>query len=196
MSASYTVLLVTDVPENSEELKQGLYGSGVTTIHELDSSENFLKALNDISVDFIVLDVDKPSHELFGRLSIISEHCPMPIVCFSNHSDSELIESSVKAGVTAYIVDGKSADRVKPIIEVAYLRFKECQSVRKELMLVKDKLSERATIEKAKGLLIENKGLSEDEAYRALRKMAMDQGKRISVIAHEVCGVFLGLQEQ
>ena len=137
----------------------------------------------------------KPTIDLFEQFSVVQEFCPKPIVCFSNDSDSKVIEKSVKAGVAAYIVDGKSEERIKPIIDVAILRFNQCQAVKKELAQVKDKLSERAVIEKAKGLLVEHKNMTENDAYKTLRKMAMNQGKKISVVAHEVCGVLIGLGE-
>jgi len=191
-----SVLLVSEDIHASQDLKQGLYDSGVSEIHQFSTSENFLAALNSLHVDFIVLDIEKSNDDLFERISVVDSHCPTPVICFSQDADSEVIANSVKSGVSAYIVDGKSPERIKPIMEVAFQRFKACQAMRKELHLVKDKLSERATIEKAKGLLVIEKGLTEDEAYSAMRKMAMDQGKRISIIAHEICTVFLGIEEE
>lgn len=196
MAQAKSVLLVSEDASESEEIKKGLYNVGVSDIHQIPASENFLTALNNLNVDFIVLDVAKPDDDLFERISVIDSHCPTPVICFSKDSDSEVIANSVKAGVSAYIVDGKSADRIEPIMEVAFQRFKACQAMRKELLLVKDKLSERAVIEKAKGLLIEEKGMSENEAYSAMRKMAMNQGKRISEIAHEIHNIYMGLPSE
>lgn len=195
MGHANSVLLVSEDPKESEGLKKGLYKSGVAEIYQFSITENFLTALEKLHVDCIILDIDKTNNDLFERIAIIDSHCPTPVICFSNDSDSEVIANSVKAGVSAYIVDGKSAERIKPIMEVAFQRFKACQAMRKELLLVKDKLSERAVIEKAKGLLVQEKGLSEDEAYSTMRKMAMDQGKRISIIAHEIYTFYMGLPE-
>ena len=195
MAQANSVLLVSEDFHESDELKQGLYNIGVSEIHQFSTSENFLTALNSLSVDCIVLDINKSNNDLFQRISVVDTHCPTPVICFSKDSNSEVIANSVKSGVSAYIVDGKSSERIKPIMDVAFQRFKACQAMRKELMLVKDKLSERAVIEKAKGLLVQEKGMTEDEAYSMMRKMAMDQGKRISIIAHEVYTVYMGLPE-
>ena len=195
MAQANSVLLVSEDFHESDELKQGLYNIGVSEIHQFSTSENFLTALNSLSVDCIVLDINKSNNDLFQRISVVDTHCPTPVICFSKDSDSEVIANSVKSGVSAYIVDGKSSERIKPIMDVAFQRFKACQAMRKELMLVKDKLSERAVIEKAKGLLVQEKGMTEDEAYSMMRKMAMDKGKRISIIAHEVYTVYMGLPE-
>jgi len=193
MQIGFKVLLVSDVVDSTQEVEAGLKESGANQVMNLSVEGNLLKVLADNVIDLVVLDVIKPTTALFEKLAMVYEYCPKPIVCFSNERDSNIIAKSVKAGVTAYIVDGKDASRMQPIIEVAMARFNEGQAIRKELAQVKDKLSERAVIEKAKGLLIENKNMSEDEAYKAMRKMAMDQGKKISVVAHEVCGVLTGL---
>ena len=193
MKQGFNVLLVSDVADSTQEIEAGLKESGAFEITHLSVEGNILKVLGENAFDLIVLDVKKLTTALFDKFAMVYEFCPKPVVCFSDDRDSKVIAKSVKAGVTAYIVDGKDAKRMKPIIEVAMARFNECQLVRKELAQVKDKLSERAVIEKAKGLLIEKKNMSEDQAYQAMRKMAMDQGKKISVVAHEVCGVLTGL---
>ncbi len=196
MSQIDSVLLIGEEEVKSEGLKKGLRLAGVGEIYFCHLNENFLNVLNRESVDFIVLDLIQVDEDLFERLSVVDEYCPKPVICFSSDGDAEVIANSVKAGVSAYIVDGKSEDRIKPIMEVAFQRFKACQAMKKELLLVKDKLSERATIEKAKGLLIQERKMSEDAAYSMMRKMAMDQGKKISVVAHEILTVYLGLDEK
>ena len=189
MASGFDVLLVCEDLRGAHDLVEGLKVSGAATVHTASIGDNVLKLLSSQTVDLVVLDVAKPTMNLFEQFAVVQAYCPKPIICFSDDRDSQVIAQSVKAGVTAYIVDGKSPDRLKPIIEVAMLRFNECQAVKKELAQVKGKLSERAIIEKAKGLLIEHKNMSEDQAYKAMRKMAMDQGKKITVIAHEICDV-------
>lgn len=193
MRSKFDVLIVSDGDDVSE-LEAGLISIGADQVKVLPIEQNILKVLNEISVDLMVLDVKKPTAKLFEQFSLVNEYCPKPVICFSEERDSKVIEQSVKAGVAAYIVEGKDVSRLKPIVEVAMLRFNACQAVKKELLQVKDKLSQRAVIEKAKGLLIEHKNMSEDQAYKTMRKMAMDQGKKISTIAHEICDVVAALE--
>lgn len=195
MSSGLDVLLVCEQASDAVELEKGLLDSGVGSVYVASMEESVLRALTENPVDLVVLDVKKPTVALFEQFSVVQEYCPKPVICFSDERDSEVIAKSVKAGVTAYIVDGKEPERLGPIVEVAMARFNECQAVKKELAQVKDKLSERAVIERAKGLLIEHKNMSEDQAYKSMRKMAMDQGKKISIVAQEICGVFMGLSE-
>ncbi|WP_172959700.1 ANTAR domain-containing response regulator [Thiomicrorhabdus aquaedulcis] len=193
MLDAFNVLLVRDEKNHSAVVELGLRACGARDIHYLTCGENILSVLNERVFDLIVLDVEKPSTKLFEQFAIVHEFCPKPVVCFSNDGDSEVIKQSVNVGITSYIVGGKELGRIKPIIEVAMLRFKTCYSLKKELTDVKHKLTERGLIEKAKGLLMEHKAMSEDEAYQTLRKMAMDQGKKITIIAREVSGVLAGL---
>ncbi|MEA3405477.1 MAG: ANTAR domain-containing protein [Pseudomonadota bacterium] len=193
MPSGLDVLLVCEDLQNAPELVVGLKESGASGVYTASTDDNILKLLSDQSVDLVVLDVAKPTMNLFEQFAVVQAYCPKPVICFSDDRDSSIIAKSVKAGVTAYIVDGKSPERLQPIIEVAMLRFTECQAVKKELAQVKDKLSERAVIERAKGLLIEHKSMSEDQAYKTMRKMAMDQGKKITVIAHEICDVIAAI---
>lgn len=195
MLSKFEVLLVTD-DTSSSEMHAGLIQSGAKTVNVVSENQNILKLLNEYSPDLIVLDIKKPTAMLFEQFSFANEYCPKPIICFSEERDTKIIEKSVKAGVSAYIVEGKDVKRLKPIIEVAMMRFNECQAVKKELAQVKDKLSQRAVIEKAKGLLVQYKHMTEDVAYSTMRKMAMDQGKKIADIATEICNVIAALEQE
>lgn len=193
MFSKLKVLLVCEVATNGDEIRAGLSRIGVRTLHKIDEDDNFLIALNEFDADLIILDVKKPTKALLSKLEVLNEYSPKPVVFFSESRDREIIAETVRAGVASYVVDGKYADRIEPLLEVAMIRFEESQAMKKELTQLKDKLSERGVVEKAKGLLIEHKNMTEDQAYKTMRKMAMDQGKKISVIAHEICSVLSGL---
>jgi response regulator NasT len=109
---------------------------------------------------------------------------------FTEESNSEMASSAIKSGVNAYIVDGLEENRVQPIIDVAIARFREFQALKDELDATRNQLSERKAVEKAKGLLMQRKNISEDEAYQSLRKMAMDKNKRIVDVAESVINAF------
>jgi response regulator NasT len=108
---------------------------------------------------------------------------------FAERSDQETTENAIRAGVSAYVVDGLNPDRLKPLVEVAIARFREFQALRQELAETRSKLAERKVIEKAKGLLMQKKQLNEQEAYQALRKMAMDRNQRLGEVAQNVIDV-------
>jgi response regulator NasT len=102
---------------------------------------------------------------------------------FVDRSDDGLTQAAVEAGVSAYVVDGMQAHRIRPVLDAAISRFSVFKRMRTELETTKRALEERKVIDRAKGILMKSKGLSEEEAYAMLRKTAMDRGRRVSDVA-------------
>jgi response regulator NasT len=150
------------------------------------SHDDIFKNASDKSPDLIIANVDIPDETLLLQLKYINDVNPLPVVIFSQHGSSDYIESAVKAGVSAFIVDGLSAERVKPVIEVALARFNSYNSLRNELEKTRESLASRKIIEKAKGLIMEQKQCSEELAYNSLRKLAMDRNKKIVEVSQNV----------
>jgi response regulator NasT len=108
---------------------------------------------------------------------------------FAEDDDSHTIHQAIKAGVSAYVANGLEGKRVKPIMEVAIARFREYQALRDELAKAKDSLAERKLIDRAKALLIKRQGMNEEQAHQALRKLAMDQGKKLGEVARNLIAI-------
>jgi response regulator NasT len=139
--------------------------------------------------DVIVVGTRSPDALLLEALQSIAEACPRPVVIFALDSSRKAIRTTVEAGAAAYVVDGWSAQRVSAIIDAACARFDAHQAVKKELEATRTKLSERKVIEKAKGIVMQQRGVTEDEAYGSLRKMAMDQNLALVEVARRVISV-------
>jgi response regulator NasT len=140
--------------------------------------------------DVVIVNADIPDEEVFANLNDVNKSKPKPIVMFAESSSSEMANSAIRSGVNAYIVDGLEENRVQPIIDVAIARFREFQALKDELDATRSMLSERKAVEKAKGLLMEHKEITEDEAYQSLRKMAMNKNKRIVDVSESVINAF------
>jgi response regulator NasT len=139
--------------------------------------------------DVIIIDLHSPDRDTLEHVIVISQDQPRPIVMFSADGDSAKIRDAVSAGVSAYIVNGLSVERIDPIIQVAIARFQALQSLREELADAQTQLADRKHIERAKGILMQQKNMSEDEAYRALRKLAMDRNLKLAEVAEQVINV-------
>jgi len=139
--------------------------------------------------DVIIVTTDAPTEETFSSLGTIATTCPRPVVMFAREGDRELIRKAVENGVCAYVVDGWAPERLTPIIEAAMARFDAHQALRKELASTRAKLNERKLIEKAKGIVMQQRNVTEDQAYVALRKMAMDQNLALAEVARRVIAV-------
>jgi response regulator NasT len=180
------VLIVDESPERTAVLREGLERAGYEVVAALASPIELLRAVDEMRPDVIIIDTDSPSRDVLEHVVVISRDKPRPIVMFSSDDAPDAIRDAVRAGVSAYVVDGLEPARVKSIVEVAVARFGEHQRLRAELSEANLRLSERKLVERAKGILMKSRGVSEDEAYQALRRMAMDRGKRLGEIAQQL----------
>ena len=188
------VLIVDESPERTAVLREGLERAGYEVVAALAAPIELLRAVEELQPEVIIIDTDSPSRDVLEHVVMISRDEPRPIVMFSSDDAPQAIRDAVRAGVSAYIVDGLDAARVKSIVEVAVARFDEHQRLRAKLAEANLKLSERRLVERAKGILMKSRGMTEDEAYQALRRMAMDRGKRLGETAQQLIDVteFLG----
>ena len=136
--------------------------------------------------DVVVIAADSPDRDTLESLREAGQHNPRPVVMFVDRSEPGLAEQAVRAGVAAYVVNGLAPDRVRSILDVAMSRFALTQQLRGDLAKVKADLESRKTVERAKGLLMKERGLDEDGAYRLLRKLAMDRGKPLGSVAADL----------
>lgn len=188
------VLLVDEDRARAALLEQALNDAGYSVIARIDTSEDLPGEVQRNQPDVIIIDLDSPDRDTLEHMHTISRDQPRPIVMFAENDDREAIHKAIKAGVSAYIVDGLSSNRVKPVMEVAIARFREYQALRDELTKAKISLEERKLVDRAKALLIKRQGMSEEEAHQALRKFAMDRGQKLSEAAKNIISVmdFLG----
>ena len=186
------VMIVDDGADSHNRslyLRLMLEQAGYVVVAEVFEPRKIYEAVKTRLPDVIIIDTESPSRDTLEHIALLSEKDPRPIVMFSSDRGSDTIREAVQAGVSAYIVDGLAAERVKPIIEVAMARFESYQAVRTELAEVKTKLSERKVVEKAKGVLMKARSIGEDEAYAALRKMAMQRNLTIGEVSRQFLAV-------
>jgi len=182
-------MLVDDTPERAFYLRLVLERLGYDVVAEISDPRKLHDEVLRLSPDAIIVDTESPSRDTLENLCTITDSCPRPIVMFASDPGRESIREAVRAGVSAYVVDGLAPERIRPILDTAVARFEAFQAMKSELDSVKTKLSERKVVEKAKGILMKKSRLSEEEAYRALRKQAMDRNLQIIEVARQVIAV-------
>jgi response regulator NasT len=180
------VLIVDESEERAALLREALTSAGHEVADSLSSPLELLRAVEKLEPDVIVIDTDSPTRDVLEHVVMVSQSSPRPIVMFSSDESGKAIRDAVRAGVSAYVVDGLDKGRVNSIVEVACARFDEYQKLRIELAEANLKLSERRLVERAKGLLMQQRGLSEDDAFHALRRLAMTKKQRLGEIAQHV----------
>lgn len=176
-------MLVDQDSARSAILEQALQDAGHQVVARIKHGHNLLRELKECLPDIIIMDLEAPGRDTLEQMREISRDQPRPIILFSNKRDSDYIRQAVQAGVSAYVVDGLSQERIMPIVEVAMARFREFEALKRELQETKTQLADRKVVDKAKGILMQRKGLSEDDAYQLLRKTAMSRNMRIADVA-------------
>lgn len=180
------VLLVNDTEKPIGELRAALQAAGYEVLEEVAAADALLKAVESQQPDAVIIDVDSPSRDTLEQLAVMHRHAPRPVVMFSADGDDRLIRDVVAAGVTAYVVDGLTPARMAPILQVALARFEQQAHVRRQLSEVQQQLADRKLIDRAKGLLVEKRGMSEAEAYASMRQLAMRQNQKLVDIARQI----------
>jgi response regulator NasT len=175
-----------DQAERSRSLRIGLLESGFNLVATLPADTFLHERLAQLQPDLIILDAESEARDALEHVVMATRGARRPIVMFTNDSDTSNARAAVAAGVSAYIVAGLSPERIRPILDVAMARFEQDQALRAELADAKTELKDLSTelknrriIDRAKGLLMQRQGLSEQAAYEKLRKSAMDKGLKV-----------------
>jgi len=180
------ILLIDENRERSEMLQQALHETGCEVVAQSSSTLDLIRLVADSKPDVIIIDTDSPSRDTLEHVCIVSRDQPRPIVMFTHDGDGDKIRAALSAGVSSYVVDGLDPSRVKSILEVAVTRFEAHQALRGELDKANTSLAERKVIERAKGVLMKQRSLSEEEAYQTLRKMAMERSVKMAELSQQV----------
>jgi response regulator NasT len=183
---SLSVLLVDDDPERAAIVEPALREAGYEVVTVVDTAAEMLAQVRARRPDVIIIDRDSPDRDTLEHVCMITRDDPRPIVMFTQDQDRTLMRAALEAGVSAYVVDGLSVERVRPIVEVALARFEQWQALRRELDQAQTNLAERKVIERAKGIVMKQRRCTEDEAYAMLRKLAMDRNQRLAHVAESV----------
>lgn len=180
------VLLVDEDQDRRALLQEALDEAGFAVVISTAPGKDLQSVVRRVQPDVIVIDVDSPDRDILENMCCIARDAPRPVVMFTHDEDAEKMRTAIRAGVSAYIVGSITSERVKPIVDVAVMRFEEHQALRQELDQAKSSLAERKVIERAKGILMRQRGCGEDEAYQALRKAAMERNRKLIDVAQSV----------
>jgi response regulator NasT len=178
------VLVVDPDPARAALVAEGLAGVEPLEVRHVAAFSEVEAAI--FQPDVIVVASNSPDRDTIESLREASLANPRPVVMFVDRSEPGLAEQAVLAGVSAYVVDGLSAARVRSVLEVAMSRFQLMNQLRQDLDKAKADLASRKTVERAKALLMKERGLAEDQAYRLLRKLSMDTGRPLGAVAADL----------
>lgn len=191
-----SVLLVEDDIINYSELKQALIELNYEITGYINSTQKISEKCAQTLPDFLILNTHIPTVEILKELTCIDQLTPLPVLIFAKQETKSLIKSSIKAGVSAYIVNQIQPSRLNSLIVVACERFKQRQLLVKELKQTKNQLADRKIVERAKGYVMQQKNITEQQAFSLLRKMAMDNGQTLATVSKNVTDVYDLLEQR
>jgi response regulator NasT len=187
------ILIIDENAVRAAILEEGLreasgdgQASEAVAIHHIRDTVKLLPRIASIDPDVIIIDLENPSRDTLEQMFQVSRLARRPIAMFVDKSDSATVQAAIDAGVSAYIVDGLRKERVKPILDVTISRFHAFDRLQTELHHAKSALEERKVIDQAKGILMKQRSLSEEDAYVLLRRTAMNQNRKIADLARSL----------
>ena len=183
------VLVIDDNPERAHLVEQGLAQNAIVHVASQLFGKRLLDCVAEVMPDVIIMDCESPDRDSIESLRTVVQNNPRPIVMFVEEEDGETHQAAIEAGVSAYVVDGLTPKRIRPVIDVAIARFKVMDGLRSELKKTKEDLAARKVIERAKGLLMKSRDMTEEEAYAAMRTMSQERGRPLKDIADSVISV-------
>lgn len=180
------IAIVDESSARASVIREGLASLDDCEIFVVTERRGLVARIEEIAPDIILMDLGNPSRDVLEEYFAVSRALARPIAMFVDESDEEAIAASIDAGVSAYVVDGLAANRIRPLIDVAVRRFNAFARLQSDLAEARGRLAERETIDRAKRILMDGRGLTEPQAYAEIRKAAMDQGRRIAEIAEAI----------
>jgi response regulator NasT len=180
------IAIVDESAARASVIREGLASLDDCEIFVVTERRGLVAQIGEIAPDIVLMDLGNPSRDVLEEYFAVSRALARPIAMFVDESDDESIAASIDAGVSAYVVDGLAAGRIKPLIDVAVRRFNAFARLQSDLAEARGALAERETIDKAKRILMDSRGLPEPKAYAEMRKAAMDQGRKIAEIADAI----------
>lgn len=186
LESSFRILIVDQNVTRAAILEDGLREAGYADVTVVRDMQNLLRRINDANPDVIFMDLENPNRDVMEQMFQVSRVVQRPIAMFVDKSDAGMTEAAVAAGVSAYVVDGLKKERLKSILELTISRFKAFNALRDELDRAKQALEERKLVDRAKGILMKERGMSEEDAYALMRKTAMNENLKLSQVAQSI----------
>ncbi|MEO1637695.1 MAG: ANTAR domain-containing protein [Pseudomonadota bacterium] len=179
MTETLRILVVEPDPDKAREIIDALTAAGWGDVKALAQITSLTRTVKEYAPDIVLIDLANPDRDTLEHISYATESEKRAVALFVDQTDDSLTKAALNAGISAYVVDGLKMSRIKSVLETAIARFQIMRQMQSELNAAKQALEDRKTIDRAKGILMRQRNLSEEEAYTLLRKTAMDQGRKV-----------------
>ncbi|KIC47981.1 ANTAR domain-containing protein [Tateyamaria sp. ANG-S1] len=183
MTEDMKIAVIEPDPDRARDIIDALMEGGWNDVVVLGDVSGLARKLAALDPDLVLIDLANPSRDALEQVSVASEAQSRPVAMFVDRSDDEMTQAAVAAGLSAYVVGELQPDRIKPVLQTAIARFQMMSQMRNELEAAKQALADRKTVDRAKGMIMQARGVGEEEAYALLRKTAMSQNRKVIEVA-------------
>ncbi len=180
------VLIADDDPIILLDLKQMLENLDYEVVAEAHDGKQAIELARETRPDICVLDVKMPVTDGIEAATTLTEEEIAPAVLLTAYSDRELIDRAKEAGVFGYLVKPFKPSDLPPAMEVARARFEQNVQLSQEVATLQERLEARKAVEKAKGILMQDLGVNEAEAYRRIQLQSMNARKSMREVAEAI----------
>jgi len=181
-----SIIIITDDNAHSLELEEMLAQIGFNVLAIANFRESPMRVIASLEPELVLIDSDAISPNLLELIGTIAEYGQRPIIMSGQHADTAAITQCTTAGVNAFIFDNLNSAQIETIVTAAFVRFNSLKNIKQELTETRTKLDDRKHIDRAKGLLMNKRNLSEKDAYRLIQTMAMEKNQRMAEVARNV----------
>ena len=186
MTEPIKVVIAEDEAIIRLDLKECLEAEGYAVIGETGRGDEAIDLVRMLEPDLVILDIKMPGMNGIDAAKVISDERLAAVILLSAFSQQDLIKKASNAGVLAYLVKPFQRSDLVPSIELALGRFEEISDLKQETVMLRESLETRKLVDRAKGLLIDNYGLKESDAYRYLQKKAMEDRTTMKAVAEDI----------
>jgi len=189
-NSKITVAVVDDSPERSQALEELLHSIGYTQTVVVDIHRDVVDQILELKPDVVLVEIESPRRDMLEQLSTLRDRRPTPVAVFCQNGQAQSIHAAVESGVCAYVVEGIQPEQVKPAIGLAMSTFRAFNKFRQQAEAAKQQLHDRKRIDNAKRVLMAKRDLSEEEAFQAIKKMAMNRQRKLPDAADDIVAFF------
>lgn len=189
------ILIADDESIIRLDLREMLTSLGYLVVGEAGDGESAINMARQLMPDLVIMDIRMPNVDGIEAAKILTEEKIAPVVLLTAYSQQELVERAKEAGVVGYLVKPFKETDLSPAIEVAMARFNEFKTLHTEVEDLQNALETRKLVDRAKGILMDTKGISEGEAFRTIQTMSMNNRRPMKEVAEALILAHQGMNE-
>lgn len=181
-----SALVILNGPDGPHPLAADLEAVGIQVLGTVRGCSKLVQEVLRQQPDLVICDSPVPAEELFKALQIVGDTSPRPLMLFTTDADAGRIARATEAGIHVYVVNGYSPQRLRPLVHLAQARFTREQALREELRDIASRLEERKVVDRAKGILMRAREVSDDDAFKMLRTASMHSNQRLGQVSQHI----------